>query len=99
MGNLPLGGDIVDQNAVSGSFTDKIAPTESVAIVNPQTTTSQNTTCIDLLNSYDQSQEFSAENEPEYMTGSTGVQNNPAAPPKEKEMHTIEPPKVSTQHF
>lgn len=38
-------------------------------------------------------------NEPKYITGETGVQENPGAPLEKKEQHTIEPPKVSTQHF
>lgn len=40
-----------------------------------------------------------AETEPKYTTAQNGVQENPDAPPEIKEMHTIEPPKVSTQHF
>lgn len=37
--------------------------------------------------------------EPKYVTGETGVELNPDAKPAKKETHTIEPPKVSTQHF
>ncbi|WP_371368872.1 hypothetical protein SRRS_22770 [Sporomusa rhizae] len=37
--------------------------------------------------------------EAKYITGNVGVQENPEAPPRKKENHTIEPPKVSTQHF
>lgn len=36
--------------------------------------------------------------EPKYMTGTTGVQENPNAH-ENKEVHVIEPPKHSTQHF
>lgn len=37
--------------------------------------------------------------EAKFITGNVGVQENPDAPPAEKENHTIEPPKHSTQHF
>lgn len=37
-------------------------------------------------------------NEPKYITGTTGVQENPNAP-ENKEVHVIAPPKHSTQHF
>ena len=50
----------------------------------------------EILDSYNKEQ---AENEPKYMTAQNGVQENPDAPPEKKEMHTIEPPHVSTQHF
>jgi hypothetical protein len=49
-----------------------------------------------ILNSYYQG---FAENEPKFMTAQNGVQNNPDSPPAKKELHTIEPPEVSTQHF
>lgn len=38
-------------------------------------------------------------NKAPFITGNVGVQENPDAPPAKKENHTIEPPKVSTQHF
>lgn len=38
--------------------------------------------------------------EPKYTTGTTGVKENPkAAKSVSKKEHTIEPPKVSTQHY
>jgi hypothetical protein len=37
--------------------------------------------------------------EAKFITAQTGVQENPEAPPEKKEQHTIEPPKVSTQHY
>ncbi|HWR43236.1 hypothetical protein [Sporomusa sp.] len=40
-----------------------------------------------------------AKKEAPYITGQTGVQENPDASPEKKEQHTIKPPQVSTQHF
>jgi len=37
-------------------------------------------------------------NQPKYKTGTTGVQPNPNAQDN-KEVHKIDPPKHSTQHF
>ena len=56
----------------------------------------QNSITNEILDSYYQSL---AEDEPKYITAQNGVQFNPDAPPENKEMHTIDPPKVSTQHF
>lgn len=45
-----------------------------------------------------QSDSTAKSNQPKYKTGTTGVQENPNAPDN-KEMHVIDPPEHSTQHF
>ena len=56
----------------------------------------QNSITNEVLDSYYQSL---GETEPKYSTAQNGVQFNPDAPPDNKKMHTIEAPKISTQHF
>lgn len=34
-----------------------------------------------------------------YITGQGGIQENPDASPRKKRRHTIEAPKISSQHF
>jgi len=56
----------------------------------------ENSITNDILKTYNKEQ---SEDEPQYMTAQNGVQENPDAPPQQKEMHTIEPPNVPTQHY
>jgi len=101
-------------NALSGSMNDQAAPSEADMAQRLQSSTQTNSknnsskTYIDaLINGFDntsvekqgQSNIESAHTEAKFITGSTGLQINPNAPPEKKENHTIEPPKVSTQHY
>ncbi|TWH46415.1 hypothetical protein [Sporomusa sp. KB1] len=101
-------------NALSGSMNDQVAPSEADMEQRLQSSTQTNSlnnsskAYIDALFSgfdntsgenQDQSNTVSAHTEAKFITGSTGVQINPDAPPEKKENHTIEPPKVSTQHY